>query len=526
MNKIWVFVFSIFWIAVILLDYNNKSTIINLAFAHFKFTPLLLGVISIAGITGFLSSPKSKFAFGKKWNGLTIGILMIVFFILILTSNFQFANITFSMSGLFSALGKTLGGFLAIVFIWMSSMIAGQFINTKLSFQLKKFNSITIDLVIGLIFHITLLFVLGLLGLLRSFIIIPLLLLPYFLNYKYAFVLIKKLTVQPIFERGKEHWMVPVLFIILTFFLCINFVSNIAPFPVGFDSRNYYMNISKLLSESGSLIRGFQPYPWQLFLAQGFIVFKSASVTLLLSFTAGIMAMIGVYELCRQYFNISSVNSLLIILAFAVTPAMANHMFVELKIDFGLLLFQIAAILLLADILHKNKSIQIEKINVKSILKPVIFFGLIIGFGASIKLLNLYLLFSVLLILWGIYFKFRGYLAIFLLMMAVVLIAQFDAVSGLSQYHLSIHYVKYACLIIGVILFGSLLFVDRSKFVFMIKTSSIIVGLVILMLAPWLTKNYIETKSTNPSTILMGKSPGPSISIQKLLKNYEEKKKK
>jgi hypothetical protein len=45
-----------------------------------------------------------------------------------------------------------------------------------------------------------------------------------------------------------------------------------------------------------------------------------------------------------------------------------------------------------------------------------------------------------------------------------------------------------------------------------------------VFILPWIVKNFVEQKSLNPRILLMGKDPGPDVSLNKLINNYERSK--
>ncbi len=525
MKKTFVAAFSIFWLLIILIEYGNKHFLHRLAFENFKFPGLAVLVISFISLATFVSSNyNKKIGIGKQWNGISMILSFFLFLLFVIYPNFEYGGLQASASYLFIAFFKCLGVFLSVAFIWLSGLFAGQWINKKLGFQLHKYHSSYLDLCTGVLVQCCLLLLIAAIGLLNAFVIIPLLLLPFIINYTYLGPFFKKALLAPVFTRTKDSPIVVSLFLLFAFFMSINFITNMAPFPSGFDSRNYYINISRLLGLNGGLIEGYQPYPWSLFIAQGFAAFKSSYVALMLSFSSIVICLYGVFEWCKNYLNLSTLHSMMVILAFAIIPAVGNHMFIELKVDFGLMIFQMASVLLLFDIIAKYKD---EKaVSFKDLLPLIIVLGVYSGFATSIKVINLYLIFSIVIICWTIYFRFLGFLSLFMILMGLTIIGDFDAISGLSEYHLSMDIIKYVLFFGGIALFVLLMIRQPKKGMFMVKSTAIYGLIILCMMAPWLGKNYIETKSLSPNKVLFGKAIGPGINMKKLVNTYNRSKKK
>ncbi len=526
MKNIFVSIFSVSWLLIILLEYGNKHFLHHLAFENFRFPGLAISVVLIIGLITIASSTlNTKIALGKHWNGLSMLVAFLVFLLLVIYPNFEYGGLKASSSYLFIAFLKCVGVLLSVAFIWLSGLFAGHWINKKLGFQLHKYHSSFLDLCTGILVQCCLLLLIAAIGLLKSFVILPLLLIPFIINYKYLGPFFKKLLLNPVYTKGKDSPFLVCLFMLFAFFLSINFITNMAPFPSGFDSRNYYINISRLLGLNGSLIEGYQPYPWSLFIAQGFAAFKSSYIALMLSFSSIVICMYGLFEWSRNYLNLSKLHAMMIIVAFSFMPAVGNHMFIELKVDFGLLIFQMATVLLFYDIVSKYRDKGGQAVNFKDLLPLIIALGIYSGFATSIKVINLYLIFSLVIISWAMYFRFLGFLSLFMILMGLTIIGDFDSISGLSEYHLSMDILKYILFFGGLALFVLLMIKQPKRGIMMVKTTALYGVVIFFMMAPWLGKNYIETKSLSPNKILLGKATGPSVSMKKLVNTYNQSKK-
>lgn len=515
MKNVVIICFSTFWIIALLFDYWNKHILHQQSFDFFSY-PIFLSIWLIVTL-GFAFLHQKKIPDSHNW--LNNGFVLLPIFIAICTSAFwancSYANIDFSIGLLLKVVGKVLGYLLGLMFIWMSVYSLGNKVSSIAKISLIKGKSFTLDLVIGLTVYTFVLFLLGIVHLLYLPTIVALLFVSLAVNYKLIISWFSSIKTNQILApiNGVGTVLVSVLLLILS----INFLADLAPFPSGFDSRNYYMNVTKLIAENHGLVNGYQPYPWQLFMSQGHLLGGGSTLAMLLSFSTFLFVGLGILEICKNYLKLSLNLSLLAIVLFSTLPAVQNHMFIELKVDFGLLLVQIATVLFLLDRLQTYEGKKIIS------LRDIIIIGIITGFGASIKVLNFYLIFAILVAVWSYMHGYKGFLATFFLSIGAILIAKFDAVSGMNQYHLSIGLVKYLTLGIGVLCLGLVALSGKQQFIRSIKASAIYVGVILATLSPWLVKNYIETKSLDPNTLLRGANPSPKINMKLIKQNYKPK---
>ncbi len=507
--------FSTIWIIALLFDYWNKHILHQQAFDFFAYP--IFTCVWAAVTLGLAVLHHRKIPEKLTWlnNGSFLLPLFIIVCLGIFIANTSYANLEVTFGLIFKVLGKIIGYLLSLIFVWLSVYSLGNMISRLTKVNVIKGKSFTVDLVIGLATYTLILFILGLLHMLYFPVIVGLLILPLALNYKQGIIWGKTIRHNQILSPVNGFGVV--LISILILILGINFLADLAPFPSGFDSRNYYMNVTKLIADSNGLVRGYQPYPWQLFMSQGHLLGGGSTLAMLLSFSTVFFVCIGIMEICRDYLNLSTNLSLLAIVLFATVPAVQNHMFIELKVDFGLLLVQMATIIFILD------RIKLHQGGKGISARDIIILGLITGFGASIKVLNFYMLFAILVALWSLRHGYKGFIATFFLSIGAILIAKFDAVSGMNQYHLSINVVKYVSIGVGLLSLGMLFLSEKTGLLKSIKASVLYLTIIVATLSPWLVKNYIETRSLDPNTLLRGANPSPKINMNLIKENYKPK---
>lgn len=481
--------FSSLWIIFVLLDYLNKHPNHILSFEYYRFGnyTLALGAL-LAGTTAlyyFVDKSRKFLA-----SGIFILLLFMLNILMLCISNSKFIPTNADSSNYIFAVGRSIGFLLMTVLIFVGMHALGSIVFRYLVKE-KRMHTPLLKIVIGCSICITYMILLGALGLLSPFILWPLLLIPIGVNYKDTFQFVKDLFLKPFFEPDRKNTIAYVLFFVLIAFMTINIFSAQSPFPFGFDSRNFYVNISKLVGESGALARGFPPYAWSLFMSLGYLLINSPEVTHSLSYSACILAILYVYRLCRTYFNFSAFEALLIMVIFVVTPAVFNQLYAELKIDFGLLFFQLAVLDLIFMYIKRREKVNAKELStVKDIWKwekgtaMIVMIGLVSGYAISIKFTHLFFLFAVIIGFWTYFSGIRGFLCSFFLCFGFVLVLRLDDISGLRYYHLGASTFSYILLLVGLVLMFLIFQKDKSGLFRSLRVSSIIAVLSIIGIFP------------------------------------------
>jgi len=488
---------------------------------YFQYPKLYIFLSIFFGGTAYL-------ILGKKWTSLrklVNGIMLLVYFF-ILGSALSLAHMDYAMSpsnmtqafnvvwrGVF--LVAVLFGFLLI----MSS--TGRIFYRRLLKNHINGNPV-LDIGLGFMLFTLILFILGALGLFRQNFILAVLFLLAVFNISYLVGLARELLFRPIDLKG-YNLMGVLSFLIVVYVLVFHFLYNIAPFPSGFDSRNFYMNISKLLADNGHLVEGFQPYNWSLVMGIGFAIAGKVGLALELSYIGIVLTMIAAYRFAVKRLLIDKNMVLFCLAIFILIPAVNNQMYTELKVDFAMLFFQILS-LEYALILAKRVSAGIEKNDRKLVVRLLpltLLVGILCSFALGIKLINMFLVFTIVVLLWWSARDKFGTAGAVCLTLLLFLFAGIDELSGLDKYHLSEGIVKIILVI--VMLGGFAMSFVRHRHYF-IKRASITAVFIIatgVLILPWMIKNYVETNSINPRILLMGEDPGPSLNEREIINNYE-----
>ena len=524
----WIFmIFSVFWVGFVMLDYFNKQFIYWPSITHFKYTNLFifLGLIGV-----FLSAYYNELWFFKKWpqlpiNGLGIfGLFIIVIWSVTMAYN-KYWKAPLDYTNYLHLLGKgvfTLGCTYLMV---LSAYSSGKLIRQKFIADQKLNPFVLLDIAFGFMLYTFVLMILGVLGVLDQLVLIGVIALLSLVNYKASLEFIIKTLWRPLKKPSDlNFWGALVMFFILVY-ISMNYLYTQAPYPLGFDARNYYVNISKLIAEAGALVPGFQPYAWGLVMSTGYIAFNSPEITMFLSALGGILSLIAIYEFCKRYVNLSSNNSALVALLYLLTPTVTNQFIIEFKIDLTLVFFQFVIINFVMWWLFESKKegeSEQQILSNKTDRNALIILGLLLGYCLSIKVLSVFLIFAVFAGIWWHTKDTIGVIGICALTIGVVLLAQLDNISGLRVYHLSPNITSYVLLIIGVICMGYSFVKGNKVFLHNVKALFLCGVVATAVFAPWVYKNYQFTKSTELTKLIMGDKPRPTLTPATMAKNYQE----
>ena len=468
-----------------------------------------------------LALAQSYFARFRRWLFTGLGLFsLILIFSIVLALSFQKYSMAGSLDGgqLANYLKTTFTSLGYLVLITLSFFFYGNLLPQRFSSK-----SPLLKIALGLIFFVLLLFGISAIWLLNKYSIVALIILPFLISYKTT---LKDLN-NAMFKTADLKLSAVGTFIgsILVFYVVLNFVYVQAPFPIGFDSRNFYMNIANQVAHHNGLIYGFRPYNWALLISTGYVMFESSPVPLSISFFGYILSLFAMFHLGVKVLKLNPNIILFVMLLFTVSPAITNQLHLELKTDFGLLFFQLMTLSLFLKYISKKSTEDNTKILSFSFNSNWVLMGALVGFGLGIKMTNLFLLFALIICLFWIKSKsIATTLGVVSLTMALFILVRLDDLSGVRIYHLGLNYVVIACGLLGLILLIKGLIADRAAIVHSIKSVVVLGMMAGLVLLPWLVKNYNETKSLHPQVLLNGATMGPEINMQILHRNYMNSK--
>lgn len=527
--KDWIFiVFTILWIFIIVLDYLNKQEVYYYSVAFYSYYLYTFGLLAFASGISFYATGSKYF---KKWpkfrlNGLAVVLLCILLiWCTVIAFNIYWKG-PLGPSNYFHLAYRFLFSCGGTFIVLLASFSIGDLLLKNLDLQLKS--SLTnklISILSGFLILSYCLMLMASFELLIFSLVWALLSVFILLNYKNSLQFIKNILWDPFrIPKDLNYWGGLCLFAIL-FILILDYFYTQSPFPLGFDARNYYLNIPKLISDSGAMVEGFQPYAWGLIMSIGYIGFDSAEITLLLSALGGVLSIFALYDLCKNYLNINSNWSLIAGLLFITIPAVNNHMVIEYKIDLALVFVHLTLINVLLYWVSKKKNnknpeaLSITKFDYK--LFAII--GLILGFSLAIKVLSFLFIFGFLLIIW--WYLDKDYLGVFGLASigsGIIILAELDKFGALRDYHTNPNFTAKIFLGIGLILFIYSIIQKSQHVIKKIFLSLTLVAMGFISFAPWMYKNYKYSDSFNLEQLMIGTNPKPVLDWGLMEANYLE----
>lgn len=537
--------FAVFWMLFIFIDYwQSHQVAYSLAFENFQFTKLTFGLFVLGGgfVFGLLWLKKHK----KKLpiiNGLGVILLSLLFILLVASSVLNLTNAQPKLGppNYLSLLGHVIFvGISLFTLLITPAYCLGFFVTNQWKISLPKKELGIINIAIGIVGLVLLVFILGVFGILSPFILYPILILILGLFWKKSLTFFKNTFWTPIQLEKDLNLIGLISFFITVFFVAINFIQIVRPYPFGFDALSLYVNLPSLIYDYGALVRGYQPYNWSLWMALGYILFGKTEFVLALSFSGGLLSLFAFYHIARKWLNIN--YALLCVALFYSLPSINFQSYKDMKIDLGLLYITLCVVLLLINWVTQNfpGSPNQEK-ETETYAKPsstgentffaflkkhqlIILMGILSGFGLGVKFTMLFVLVSLLSIFWYVYNGKLAFIGAFCLGMASILILRIDDMSGARDYHLFADMLQWVLLSAGLILIGFTFFRNRAGFVNSLKVSVIYTFLMILVFLPWPIKNILESEKVNATTILFGAPTGPQLNLRTLEFNYEKAK--
>ena len=457
------------------------------------------------------------------WLALIIPIVLQIFI-----SVLAFKDYALTETSVMQCINLTMGCLKVLLVLILKTLIFKSFgtilIESKASFS-KYFSNVFIKIGIGIVFYTFSLFILGVVGALNAYVVSTLLILMAVVSFRPFIASLKALVSEDAFFSKFDTIGVILVFTLVSY-LIINFISVQAPFPSGFDSKNVYINISNLIAGQGRLVSGFPPYNWSLFISTGFIMFDWVELGLSLSFYGYLLSIGIAYVIATERLQLSRNKSLFALLLVTVTPAITNQLHIELKVDYGLLFYQLLSLYVLLRVYNNIFSLSLKskspKVNLGS---AVLILGVFVGFGLGIKMINMFLVMTLIALIWLNPKDLFGFCGALCFTLAALLIAQVDQVSGLGDYHLGSGYMKLIMMLLSIVFFAISFVKHRQSFTIRFTFTFGFLFVSGILISPWLVKNFIETKSLNPKVLFAGENAGIDLNTRKILKNYNDSKK-
>lgn len=506
--------FGVFWALLLMLEYAAHSTYLTGAFSHFEYNGMLFTLLLLAA--GFaLMMGKWK---QKEWSlELTrfrniYGYVLVLIFMLVLMLFYLSVTGMQPMKGgsVMLFLVRTLGLHLSVVPVLAAAYGVGTLLFSTVQLQLNPVSDFLIRTATGFFVLTLMLFFIAAIGLLKAGVVFPLLALMMIPGFKPLVQFIK----ENLLAKSKPltlHAAALLSFGILILMISLNLIYTMRPFPIGFDDMNLYMNTPKLLAGYSALTQGGDSYNWSLVMSLGFVLYKSAAVSIFLSVLPGILSLCALYRIARNL-NLPVGWSLLSLLIFYTLPNIIWQSRNDAKVDLAQLFVILCAVLLITEY-FAIKDTSLRKVKwfrweFPSVNVVWVICGLLVGFAFGIKYTSLMAIFGFLVYL---FYRMAGPWAavgIFFLNFALIFTLKlirfgaFEEVSGM---------VAVFPLVISILFFVWAIIKDRQSLWKAAVPAVLFGSAVVFTYTPWAIKHIAENDSVSFSGILTGKSPGPVL---------------
>ena len=518
-------IFSILWMGIIFLDYIDKHPIYWLSIINFKYHTWLI-VNVIAGIS--LAFYSKGLGFFKnlgppKINGIALYIIFLLILCFTAFSFNQHMRLDLNISHYFHLITRSSYTLLGGLTVFLSAFSLGDLLIKQLfKHTMPRITYVLSSMGLGLFVISLILFLVGALKLLNNPVVLTLLILPILMNFKGNIRALKSWFWTPFHIPKEWSFWGPLMLYGCLLLSTVNFFYTQAPFPLGFDARNYYVNISQLLAQNEALIPGFQPYAWNLIASVGYIAFLSPEITLFLSTIGIYLSCFAIYELSSKYLKMRPDYAIMVIVIFLLTPAIMNHWIIEFKVDLTLLFIQLTILCLLYNwLIPKSGNTLLTN---RSDWNNLLLISLLMGFSLSIKVLSVFLTFGVVLVYY-LWHKDRwGLFGVACLGISVPVLLRLDSISGVRTYFDNPNHAAYLFVAIGMIAICYSLYKNiATQSLALLKIVSI-TGLVsILCFSPWIVKNYMDSPNGSIIEILIGKAPTADVDVFSILKKSKRR---
>ncbi len=344
------------------------------------------------------------------------------------------------------------------------------------------------------------------------------------------------------FERWQidaRPWSVSVLLgWILLSYLAFNFLNVVRPFPIGWDDLGRYMNQPRLLVSYGHFIPTLATFSWEYVTSLGFLLFGfdsifGATLSMLINWSAGVLAVLGVWLFGRTY--LGQGRGLLSALLYYSLPMVGHFSFADMKVDNAI--FAVGTLAAFAAFLAVSPPAELEgdEDHARSVLPLLALAGLFSGFAFGMKPTVIMLIMALGAVMVGVRFGWAGFFGVVALAWALFTkqdVFKVKEVSGRvfgDPSLLSPMVVTVVCLVAGVAL---LAYAFRKK-VPLLKGIGVQIGVFaaafVISVLPWIVTNNIAYKNwpprialTAPNTLLTsfvldGGTPAPgSVKVRSL----------
>lgn len=383
-----------------------------------------------------------------------------------------------------------------------------------LQLGLKKKRSPIVALAVGISLIGFIATLLGLFGGLQWWLLWPLFLLAIIVRRQTVFSTVKDWLFTKHQWHIKHWWELSVAIIGLS---CIGvyWVGGLKPFAVGFDGSALYANLAHLTANYGALPGSSQAYSWSVIMSLGEVMFNDVRVSLLLSHFMYVPALVLLYQLVRLWAKPAfALLAAVLVLSMQYT---GFHALADEKVDLGLLVISLGAILLLLQwriSKQPTSGLAIRKPWTQASTYILLLVGWMLGFAFGVKYTSLFLLIGVLS---AIAYHFGGFRLLWGSLLTLIALLFMTGFQRWGNLPLGVIKGLVTGLVLIIVAAGYVWYNSGKRKIawrpFLQSAAVVLIGFA-LSFSPWTIKHLSENGfKPTPRNILFGKPDSPTLEI-------------
>ncbi|MDP7454281.1 MAG: glycosyltransferase family 39 protein [Candidatus Peribacteraceae bacterium] len=320
------------------------------------------------------------------------------------------------------------------------------------------------------------------------------------IGFKHARYWIKKfLFTSWQFDRSWKDPVILLSWLLLTY-VAFNFLSVIRPFPIGWDDLGSYLNRPRLMVSYGHFIFSMAPFFWEYVTSLGYLLFGystalGASVSMMINWSAGLLAVFAIYTFARTY--LGEGKGILSALMYYTLPMVGHFSFADMKIDNAVFFMGTLSVLCVFIYLFPPEDENSERSNSLSWLIAA---GIFSGFAFAIKFTAVMVFVALGAVMLGVMLHWSSLIGVAFVSVALLLnIGRTSERIFGEGFPVSQDVVKNVSIVIALIIFAIPSWKYRKRFKNAFLASFVFGAAIILSVAPWILHNNILQGNIIPS---------------------------
>ncbi len=305
--------------------------------------------------------------------------------------------------------------FALILLLMLNFLAAGRFLLRAMKYRHPSpLLELVFSLGIGSLFWVALLWLVSILGLLKSAILLPLFFGFPLIAFPQSWYWIKSSWHTKLHMDDEHHHLWTLLVWLLVSYLALNFLNVVRPFPIGWDDLGSYLNRPRLLASYGMYVPIFSTFQWEYLSAMAYGMFGLESIVgstfaMIINWSAGLVTVLATYAFARIFLGRRA--GVLAAMLYYFLPMTGHFSFADMKIDNASYFTSALAILAVFVYLFGTPGLSREHSTERGNKTLLFIAGLLISFSFAIKPTAVLALLMIGSVLTGAYFGRFGFLA-------------------------------------------------------------------------------------------------------------------